>query len=136
MKIHVNRVPVEGLRKEATYDQKTLDIGRADVHLEHPITVSSFIMKAERELVVQAEIRGALQLCCARCLGSFETPLQTAAIFSYQVGPTDVVDVTDDVRQEIILACPMIPICQQACKGLCPSCGQNLNVTMCQHQPE
>jgi uncharacterized metal-binding protein YceD (DUF177 family) len=55
------------------------------------------------------------------------------ATFSYSVQPTDVVDITEDVRQEIILAYPMIPLCDPACKGLCRSCGANLNRVSCGH---
>ncbi|MBI2174769.1 MAG: DUF177 domain-containing protein [Candidatus Omnitrophica bacterium] len=60
--------------------------------------------------------------------------LDVKAMSSYHVAPTDVVDITDDVRQEIILAYPMIPVCREDCKGLCISCGQNLNVAACSHQ--
>ena len=138
MEIHVNRIPTEGLREEASYDPKTLDVDRFDVHLEDPITLSSLITKADQEIVVQAQIQCVLQLCCARCLEVFHSPLQTAVTLSYQVKPTDVVDITEDIRQEIILAFPMIPVCQEVCKGLCRLCGQNLNVAACEHahQPE
>ena len=131
MKIHVNRVPCEGLRGEVTYDPKTLDVDRFDIHPEEPVIVSSFITKADQELLVNADIRCRLQLSCARCLQMFEVSLQTAAMLSYQVAPTDVVDITEDIRQEILLAYPMIPLCQAGCKGLCPTCGQNLNDTSC-----
>lgn len=136
MKIHVNRIPYEGLREDAQYDPKTLDVDRADVRLEDPVAVSAFITKADREVVVQAEIGGVLRLSCARCLTSFEHRLHTEAILSYAVAPADIVDITEDIRQEIILAYPMIPLCQPECKGLCPKCGQNLNVTGCPHQRE
>jgi len=135
MKIHVNRIPFEGLHEEAAYDPKTLDLERFDVHLEEPITVSSFITRADQEIVVLAQIRGVLRLCCARCLEVFHSPLQTSATLSYQVKPTDVVDITEDIRQEIILTFPMIPVCRPACRGLCRLCGQNLNVAPCQHHP-
>lgn len=134
MKIHVNRVPVDGLHEEASYDPKTLDLERDDLRLEAPIAVSSFITKAQDELVVQAQARCRLQLRCARCLSDFESPLATDMLLSYHVRPMDVVDITEDVRQEIILASPMIPLCRPECKGLCPACGQNLNVTSCRHQ--
>jgi len=134
MKIHVNRIPVEGLHEEAMYDPRTLDIDRFDVHLENPITVSSFITKVERELVVDVEISCQIRLVCARCLGSFESSLHTSATLNYQVMPTDTVDITDDIRQEIILAYPMIPVCQQGCKGLCSVCGQNLNQEILPHK--
>ena len=133
MKIYVNRVPVEGMHEDATYDPKTLGIDRFDVRLEEPISLSSFITKAKRELVVQADIRARVGFSCARCLQEFQRPIQTAAILSYEVGPTDIVDITEDVRQEILLAYPMIPVCQEGCKGLCPVCGQNLNVAACVH---
>lgn len=136
MKIHVNRVPFEGLREETTYDPATLDLERNDLQLPEPVNLSAFITKAGDELVVQADVACQLHLSCARCLGAFESPLQTSATLSYHVRPTDVVDITEDIRQEIILAYPMIPLCRQACKGLCPTCGQNLNLQTCPHQKE
>ena len=48
----------------------------------------------------------------------------------------EMVDITDDVRQEIILAYPMIPICAPGCKGLCPACGWNLNQGSCVHHSQ
>jgi uncharacterized protein len=134
MKIHVSRVPVEGLKDHASYDPTTMDMDRVDVQLREPLEVDAFIVKAERELVVNAAIRARLHLVCARCLEEFTQTLATDAVFSYNVQPTDIVDITDDVRQEIILAYPMIPVCQRTCKGLCSTCGQNLNLSACTHQ--
>ena len=133
MKIHVNRIPLEGMREEVAYDPKTLDVERTDVAVERPITVSTFITKTEHDVVVQAHIRGVMRCSCARCLQPFEWPLQTEMTMSYEVSPTDVVDITDDVRQEILLAYPMIPVCRQECKGLCPACGHNLNQGILPH---
>ena len=127
MKIHVNRIPAEGLQEDASYDPKLLDLERVDVRLEEPVTVSARITKAERTVVVQADIRCRLMLSCARCLSTFESPLQTNAILAYQAAPSDILDITEDIRQEIMLVYPMIPLCREACKGLCRVCGQDLN---------
>ncbi len=134
MKIHVNRVPEQGLNDQASYDPSGLDMGRSDVQLREPFHVDAFVTRAERELVVQAAIRCPLHLTCARCLEAFDQTLTAHAVFSYHVQPTDVVDITDDVRQEIILGYPMVPICRPDCKGLCSVCGQNLNHGGCAHQ--
>ena len=134
MKIYVNRVPDEGLKDHASYDPATMDMDRFDIHLKEPFEMDAVITKADRELVVKADISCPLHLTCARCLEEFTSTVRTDAIFSYKVFPTDVVDITDDVRQEIILAYPMIPICRPDCKGLCSRCGQNLNVELCVHQ--
>ncbi|MBN1225748.1 MAG: DUF177 domain-containing protein, partial [Deltaproteobacteria bacterium] len=42
-----------------------------------------------------------------------------------------IIDLTEVVREQILLAVPMIPICKEDCKGLCPYCGQNLNQCKC-----
>ena len=133
MKIHVNTIPAEGLRDHATYDPRTMDMERDDIHLDEPFEVDAFMTRAEPELVVTVEIRCPLRLSCAKCLEDFTWVLTTRALLSYKVKPTDVVDITDDVRQEIMLAYPTVPICRADCKGLCGSCGQNLNLASCQH---
>jgi len=134
MKIHVNRVPSEGLEERASYDPKTLDADRIDVHPKEPFEVAAVINIVDSELVVQAKISCVLQLMCGRCLEEFTQTVSPEALFSYTVGPSDVVDITEDVRQELMLAYPVIPICQKDCKGLCRACGQNLNTATCDHQ--
>ncbi len=136
MKISVSRVPPEGLKDHATYHPSTLDMERDDIHVDQPFTVDAFIAKAEQELVVRAEIACSLRLTCARCLEEFSSTISADAVWSYHVKPTEIVDITEDVRQEIILAYPMIPMCRPECKGLCPVCGQNLNTASCAHQQE
>ena len=134
MKIYVSRVPAEGLRDRATYEPAALDMDAFDVHLREPFEVDAFVTKADEELVVTAGIRASLWFSCARCLEEFSSLMTTTAVFSYTVRPSDIVDITDDVRQEVMLAYPMIPVCRPDCKGLCPACGQNLNVAACPHR--
>ena len=134
MKIHVNRVPETGLTEHAVYDPQPLDMERADVRLAKPFEVDAAISLIDSELVVKADIHAQLTCLCARCLEEFAQPVELDGIFSYSVKPTDVVDITDDVRQEIILAYPMIPHCSRDCKGLCAVCGKNLNRESCEHQ--
>lgn len=133
MKIHVNRIPEEGLQQRATYDPSLLDMDRPDIHLREPFAIDAMLVLADKELVVHADIRCSVHLTCARCLDEFSQELTPKAIFSYHVHPTDVIDITDDVRQEIILAYPMVPLCRPDCKGLCSRCGNNLNHARCAH---
>ncbi len=134
MKIYVKGVPEEGLQEHASYDPAAMDMDREDIHLREPFEVDAAISKADSELIVRADIHCPMHLTCGRCLEEFTTTLTTDAIFSYKVKPVDVVDITEDVRQEILLAYPMIPVCRPDCKGLCSRCGQNLNLGPCSHQ--
>jgi DUF177 domain-containing protein len=43
----------------------------------------------------------------------------------------DVLDVAGLLRSETDLALPMKPLCRPECRGLCPVCGGNRNLTEC-----
>jgi len=47
---------------------------------------------------------------------------------------SDVLDVSDVVRQHLLIEVTEFPLCSEDCKGLCPDCGANLNSTVCSHQ--
>ena len=46
----------------------------------------------------------------------------------------DVLDISDVVRQNLLVEITQFPLCRPDCKGLCPQCGANLNHTTCIHQ--
>lgn len=48
----------------------------------------------------------------------------------------DHVDLVPMLREQVILAAPMQPICREDCLGLCSRCGQNLNERRCTCPPE
>ncbi len=52
------------------------------------------------------------------------------------VPETGLLDLEPLVREEMLLAIPINPICRLDCKGLCPICGGNLNETLCTHEDE
>jgi uncharacterized protein len=39
------------------------------------------------------------------------------------------------LREQFQLTLPMKPLCAQACRGLCPQCGTNLNRSQCACKP-
>ncbi len=46
------------------------------------------------------------------------------------------IDLDPIVREQVLLALPMDLVCREDCKGLCPSCGQNLNLEKCACEPK
>jgi uncharacterized protein len=48
----------------------------------------------------------------------------------------DQIDLKEVVREQLYLALPMKPLCQEDCKGLCPVCGVNRNRETCTCQQE
>jgi uncharacterized protein len=47
----------------------------------------------------------------------------------------DGVELNEILREQILLAMPIKTVCRDACKGLCPQCGKNLNIAECQCVP-
>ena len=50
-----------------------------------------------------------------------------------------VIDLDPVVREQLLLALPSYPVCQEGCKGLCSVCGANLNERDCgcdRHVPD
>ena len=43
----------------------------------------------------------------------------------------DTIDLSEEVRQSLMVEIPNWPLCSEECRGLCPQCGENLNVTDC-----
>lgn len=48
---------------------------------------------------------------------------------------SDEINITDLVRENILLAEPLKPVCSENCRGLCPECGANLNINTCGRNP-
>ena len=101
--------------------------------------------------------KGALRLTCARCLEPFSTPTSVEFEEEYvpsidiQTGMPSGVPVSDDalpigadhtvdlgeaIRQQFLLSLDLIPVCRSDCRGLCPTCGINRNIEICQCPPQ
>lgn len=90
---------------------------------------------------------------CSRCLEDFSVSLRlqldelyvpsvdiasgTPVVLDEGGGPDftidahHLLDITEAVRQSIIVALPMKPLCRADCAGLCPQCGVNQNEVAC-----
>lgn len=43
----------------------------------------------------------------------------------------DVIEIKNAIQEQVVLNLPQHPLCSDACKGLCQSCGTNLNLSSC-----
>ena len=46
------------------------------------------------------------------------------------------IDLTQSIRDSILLAVPVICLCEENCKGICSQCGKNLNQRLCKCENE
>ncbi|MGN0846354.1 MAG: YceD family protein [Kiritimatiellia bacterium] len=92
-----------------------------------------FVQLFGSELLVRGTLAQDFDAVCCRCGGDFDfTAKVDDFTASVEVGEkTDFVDLTDELRQSIILTLPSYPVCRQDCRGVCPTCGKNLNEGPC-----
>jgi uncharacterized protein len=97
------------------------------------------------EVVVRGRVSGVLGQECRRCLEPVSTAFEdevTMVFTSDQVdqdaGDSHVfqsegsdLDLSSAVREEVILAIDPYVVCDPGCKGLCATCGANLNEGPC-----
>ncbi len=117
-----------------------------DVHGQVKLTLTNF------GVLARGEADASLQVTCARCLEPCQTPTHITFEEEYQptidvvtglpsstprndnafaVGRSHVLDLTEALRQNLVLALEMIPLCRPDCRGLCPNCGANRNTDPC-----
>jgi uncharacterized protein len=100
--------------------------------------------RVQGSLLVKGTVQAELQLECVRCLDPFILPVTLELEETYTlpgvaaesddslaVGEDGTIDLTPLVREQGWLAIPMKPLCSEGCKGICPTCGTNLNENSC-----
>ena len=102
----------------------TVPCGRclAAVPIDLPVDFElTFVPEDEYRAPAGGEDRGAGEVS-----GSFEPKLVDEETYAGKE-----IDLDPVVREQLILALPAYPVCQEGCKGLCPVCGTNLNEREC-----
>ena len=96
------------------------------------ITYRLSAVMAGADLVVTGSASVPILTSCARCLDDVRTVIAVKDLcFHFEKVRDLEVDLTDDVREELLLAIPSCFYCSPDCKGICPSCGVNLNHGSC-----
>lgn len=90
------------------------------------------------ELLVRGTLRLNVAMVCSQCAEPFTTEVTDPEFTFLQTvtGDEESVDLTDDIREAMLLAFPNYPVCKPECRGLCPRCGVNRNRKACSCKPE
>lgn len=104
------------------------------------------------EIRVKGHLAVTMSAPCDRCLEPAVSPINSDFDLFYvpvSAGPAqeeveidegdtevgyyngDGLQLTEVLRELVLLAVPMQKLCQPECKGICPVCGQNRNLTAC-----
>jgi len=137
-------------------DFQTPDAKDEDYVVVAPVRLVMDVRKDRDAYRVTGRVQTRLLLECGRCLEPFEIPVDSAFELRYvpeitnagseeaEVAEDDLttafyrnetLDLGELMHEQFVLALPMKPLCSDACKGLCPACGTNLNKGACDCKP-
>jgi uncharacterized protein len=148
MRIELDRLQETGDRFSHRYEPEELVLDEGHARLTEPPEVTGRVQTSGREVRVRGKITARAEVDCDRCLKSVETPVETEFDVSYvpeedyrsseaaelqeedmslSVFDGETIDVDELVREQLLLALPTRALCTEECKGLCPTCGADLN---------
>jgi uncharacterized protein len=134
MIIKIDDIPEQGMNVEGEEPAEVLAMeASAEFHPDGPLSYKLYAQMVDDGLLVRGSLSAPIKGCCARCTQMFSTTVTDSAFLRdyFDLQGAEEVDVTDDLREAIILSFPRFPLCDEACKGLCSQCGKDLNKGPC-----
>ena len=128
-----------------------------DLELVEPARGTFTVTNSGPLLVLRGSMTAAVRLQCARCLEPVTVAIEAPLSEAFSTRPPaeaiedrtidveeperaafheNILDLTELVRQNIIVNLPIRPLCQEACPGICPRCGSTLSSGACTCPPE
>ena len=136
MIINVKRIPEDGETLRGTDPASIMELDEPDTRFEHDVAYDLVAQLQGGALLVTGRISTPATLRCSRCLRAFELPIEVSQfVFHQELQGEDFVDLTANMREDIILELPQRALCVEDCQGLCPHCGKDLNKGPCRCKP-
>lgn len=133
--------PGQIYRFEAEIEIEEMEVLNDPVKFENVCASGEFFGSGER-ISIRGSINASVTSRCAKCLEPVSIRLEANLDAQYArfLDPEDPdlytfegskVNLTDAVRDALLLELPYRFLCSEDCKGLCPNCGVNLNLGAC-----
>lgn len=134
------------------YEPAELVLDEEHARLIDPPEVRGRLTRRGNEVQLRGTVKARAEVDCDRCLRAIEVPIETEFDVKYissddyratetvelqeedlsvAVFEDAAIDIDELVREQVLLALPTRALCAEECKGLCPTCGANLNERAC-----
>jgi uncharacterized protein len=134
-----------------------LELEDNSVRLISPVSGRVRFRRTNQGILADGRIEARVELTCVRCLEPFTSAVsfrleeefyptvdvvtgvflpETENELIFPIDHNHQLDLREAIRQNLLLALPMQPLCKEDCAGLCPQCGKNLNEGPCHCQPQ
>ena len=149
----------EKLSFSSRFEPGVIDLGSENVRQIANLDWSASAERAGAEIRISGKLDTTVELACSRCLDPARFQVSKPFDLFFRERDDAMFDedeevelhendtrtafftgtklaIADILREQILLAVPMKALCTIDCKGLCPTCGTNLNSGSCGCSPE
>ncbi len=137
---------------EVSLAPEEIDLDSDEAKLKNAASVKGLLTRHIAQIDVEGTIFAPLEIDCSRCLqaidkdlevnfhAAFVTPENFTEAKEAELNADDLdvsilegneIDITELVREQILLNLPEQVFCRENCKGLCEKCGANRNLIDC-----
>lgn len=152
MRIELDKLEDGKGRFAQEYRPEELDLIDERITLNGPVNVAGSVRRSGAEVVVNGRLSSRVSVECDRCLKAVELPISAEFRLDYITGKDyesspsaelttddldvsvfdgETIDVDELVKEQILLAVPDRTLCREDCKGICSTCGADLNDGAC-----
>jgi uncharacterized protein len=142
--------------KESTGTTREYEVSEAidimGIGVSSRVEGSVKLTRTNRGILVQGTLYTKVPVECSRCLKVFDCPLTVSIeeeyfpmidvntgapvqipddVDAFTIDEQHILDLSEAIRQNALLAIPMKLVCRKDCAGLCQECGKNLNEGPC-----
>lgn len=156
LRITLAELELHRVTRSETYEPGLLDYHEAEFRQTAPLKINVTAELVGDEIRIRGHLATGLETSCDRCLLPVEIPVSTdfdlfyrpmenvTAADEVEVAPAELevgffsgdgIELADVATEQVILFVPMKVVCGTECRGLCPVCGVNRNLTHCDCAP-
>ena len=150
----IEEISEEGMDFKFFLKKDKIIIGQTDLSLNDDVAVKGTLTRINDNVYLKGGVTTSVVTSCSRCLDELSYPIDSelkahfapiddrlTSLNEVELHSSDIdvevyekqqVNLTQSVRDSILLAVPAICLCEEGCKGLCFQCGKNLNHAFCQ----
>ena len=125
---------------------ESLDLAYEEAQFIKPLSCRVGVFRQGGDnIYVTTDVATTISVECRRCINPFEVDITTTLDLLFSMGDAssepdedderyydgEILDISEDVRRALVLEIPTWSLCSEVCKGLCPECGTDLNMTEC-----
>ncbi|MBN1902107.1 DUF177 domain-containing protein [Candidatus Sumerlaeota bacterium] len=156
MKIDVQNLHSGPVTITLDHTSRYFDLGGEDYQVVDNIRGELTFSLIRDKVLMQGILQTHIRMDCIRCLEPVDLYIKKDVTLYYihkseEKGKEDVINLEgiessyyqgliivpdNDIRELILVELPDYPYCKEDCKGLCPTCGKNLNTGSCSCQKE